>query len=327
MAEKRIGWGFIGSGSIARQFATGLQAVPDAEPVAVWSPSPERRQRFAQAFAARAHDRCEDLVNAPEVDVVYVASPHPAHMENSLAALNAGKPVLCEKPFCINERQAREVVKTARTRRLFLMEAMWTRFFPLMAKVREMIAGEMIGEVRMVAADFGFRAEFDPGSRLFDPALGGGALLDVGVYQVSLSSMLLGPPTRIAAMAHVGPSGVDERCAFILGDDAGRFAVCHAAVTTQTPQAATIMGSEGRIEIHPQWWRPARMTVQAAGKPAQDYEYPPAGNGYNYEAAEVLRCLRAGEMESPIMPLDESLSIMRTMDELRARWGLRYPME
>ena len=324
MGDQRTRWGFIGSGSIARAFAEGLRAVPGAELVAVWSPTAERAQRFAAAFGARPHATCEGLVEDPEVDVVYVASPHSAHMENSLAALNAGKPVLCEKPFCINAAQAEAVITAARAKGLFLMEAMWTRFFPLMATVREMIANGAIGEVRIVAADFGFRADFDAAQRLFNPALGGGALLDVGVYPVSFASMLLGAPSRIAGMAHLGESGVDEQSAVILGHERGALAICYAAARTNTAQEATVMGSDGRIRIHSEWWHPGRMTLTAPGKPDEGFEFPVEGNGYNYEAVEVIRCLREGRLESPVMPLDETLSIMRTLDQVRAQWGLRY---
>jgi predicted dehydrogenase len=327
VGSDRIRWGFIGTGRIAGAFAEGLRAVPDAELVAAWSTSRGAPQ-FAENYEVpRLHKTREDLLCDRDVDVVYVASPHSSHMEHGIAALNAGKPVLCEKPFAINAEQAERVIRTAREKRVFVMEAMWTRFFPLMVKLRQMIAEGIIGEVRMVASDFGFRAAFDPKNRAFNPELGGGALLDVGVYCVSLASMLFGPPERIAGLAHLGASGVDEQSAMVLAHGKGELAMCYTAVSTETPQEASIMGTSGQIRIHSPWWKPTKMSVMAGGRPVEDIEFAVEGNGYNYEAAEVMRCLREGKLESPTMSLDESLSIMRTMDQLRAEWGLKYPME
>jgi predicted dehydrogenase len=207
------------------------------------------------------------------------------------------------------------------------MEAMWTRFLPLMRRFRDLVADGAIGEPLLLTADFGFSHGGGPEHRLFDPALGGGALLDVGVYLVSLSSMLFGAPDRVSGLAHLGPTGVDEQVALILGYPGGQLAQLSAAVRTRTPQEVTLMGTDGWIRIHPIWWKPTRMTLSRPGEPDEAFEIPFAGNGYNYEAAEVMRCLRAGELESPILPLDATLGVMRTLDEARAQWGLRYPME
>jgi predicted dehydrogenase len=235
--------------------------------------------------------------------------------------------VLCEKPLAINAAEAQEMIAAACRHNLFLMEAMWTRFTPVMQKVRALLAEKAIGEVRMLSADFGFRVELNPSHRLFSPAYGGGALLDVGTYLVSLSSMVLGPPSRIVSMAHVGETGVDEQAAIILGHEGGQIAVLSTAIRTNTPTVATIMGTGGQIEIDSAWYKPTTMTLKTEGKEPRQFHYPHAGNGFNYEAAEVIRCLRDGALESPVMPLEESLSIMRTLDEIRAQWGLRYPVE
>jgi predicted dehydrogenase len=235
--------------------------------------------------------------------------------------------VLCEKPLAINAAEAQEMIAAARRHNLFLMEAMWTRFTPIMQKVRTLLAEKAIGEVRMLSADFGFRVELNPSHRLFSPAYGGGALLDVGTYLVSFSSMVLGRPSRIVSMAHLGETGVDEQAAMIFGHEGGQLAVLSAAIRTDTPTVATIMGTDGQIEIHSAWYKPTTMTLKTAGKEPQRFHYAQAGNGFNYEAAEVMRCLRNGELESPVMPLEESLSIMRTLDEIRAQWGLQYPVE
>lgn len=321
-------WGILAPGNIARKFVTGVQALADHEVIAVGSRDQARADAFADEFGIRnRHASYEALAADPEVDAIYVATPHPMHKENTLTSLRAGKHVLCEKPFTINAAEAQVIINEARERKLFLMEAMWTRFIPLMAEVRRLIADGAIGKVRMVSADFGYRAGFRPESRAFDLALGGGALLDVGVYPISLASMLLGTPDRITGLADLGQTGVDEQSAFILGYPGGELAILYTAVRTSTPQEAIIMGENGMIRIHPPFWIPNKMTLTIAGRGAQDVEIPYEANGYNYEAAEVANCVRAGKLESDIMTLDESLSIMQTMDAIRAQWRMKYPME
>lgn len=320
-------WGILGTGRIAGLFAQGLGALEDAELVAVGS----RRQDTAEAFAAtfgakRAHGSCEALAADPDVEVVYIATPHPLHAEHSLLCLAGGKAILCEKPFALSAAEAERVVEAARERGLFLMEAMWTRFFPLMDTLQGLIAAGRIGEPRLLQADFGFRTDFNPAHRLFDPALGGGALLDVGVYTVSLASFVLGQPSAVRSSATLGETGVDEQNAVILEHESGALALLYSAIRTQSAQEALISGTEGRIRLHAPWWQPERLTLHtAAGE--EIFEAPLPHNGYAFEAAEVARCLQAGALESPLMPLDESLTIMKTLDRCRAQWGLRYPKE
>jgi predicted dehydrogenase len=326
--SRRIRWGILGTGKIAHQFAAALHRLPDAELLAVGSRSAGSANRFADEFeVARRYQSYGELVSDPEVEVIYVATPHSCHAANTLLALDAGKAVLCEKPFTINATQAREVIALARERKLFLMEAMWTRCFPLMAKLHELLASGAIGEARQLTADFGFRAEYQDEPRLFGPEFGGGALLDVGVYPVSLSSLLFGPPKRIVSTANFSPSGVDEEAAMILTHGRGEMAILHTAIRLETVQEAVITGTRGCLRIHSPWWRPTAMTLSREGKPDERFEFPLEGNGYEYEAREVMDCLRSGKLESPLMPLDESLSIMETLDTIRAQWGLKYPME
>ncbi|HNR29299.1 MAG TPA: Gfo/Idh/MocA family oxidoreductase [Candidatus Hydrogenedentes bacterium] len=322
-------WGICGTGNIAHAFARGLEALSDAELAAVGSRTAEAAARFGDEFGVpRRHASYEVLAADPDVDAVYVATPHPLHMENTVLFLRAGKAVLCEKPFAVNRKQAEEMVATARAERRFLMEAMWTRFLPMLAQVRSWLASGRIGEVRMVQADFGFRAGWDEESRLLDPLLAGGGLLDVGVYCVSLASMVYGrEPSRIAGLAHLGRTRVDEQSAVVLGYDGGALALLSSAVRTNTPQEAIIMGTEGIIRLHPPFWRGSRATLTLDGKDEETFEFPMEGNGYNYEAAEVARCVREGRIESEIMPLNESLAIMGVMDGIRAQWGLVYPFE
>lgn len=323
-----IRWGILGTGAIADKFATGLLDTPDAVIAAVGSRSIET----ANAFAARygnptTYGSYQDLVNEPDIDIVYVATPHPMHHSAVRLCLNAGKAVLCEKPFTINAGEAGDLIAIARERNLFLMEAMWSRFLPAAQRFRQLIADGAIGEPRILHADFGFRGNGDPAHRLFAPELGGGALLDVGVYVTSLASWIFGRPQTISSFGHIGSSGVDEQAALIYSYADGAFAQLTAAVRTHTPQAVTLMGTEGSLRIHPLWWKPTTLTLSKPDRDDETIELPFAGNGYNYEAAEAGRCLREGLLESPVMPLDETLSIMETLDAVRAQWGLQYPME
>jgi len=321
-------WGILGTGAIARQFVEGLGELPEAEVLAVGSRSEASAEKFAEdRDIPRRYGTYEDLAADPDVDIVYVATPHPFHAGNVELCLGAGKAVLCEKPFTVNAAEAERVIGLARERGLFLMEGMWTRFFPLMGELRRLLSAGVIGEPRMLTADFGFRDEFDPRSRKFDPGLGGGALLDVGVYCISLASSLFGRPSEVAGAGHLGQTGVDEQSAAILVHDGGRLSVLCFATRTGTPQEATVMGTEGYVKIHSNWWRPRAMTLHRPGEKEELVEASITGNGFNYEAAEVMRCLDEGMTESNVMPLDETLSVMRTMDGIRAAWGLRYPSE
>lgn len=325
----RIRWGILGTGSIANKLATALAVLPDAELVAVGSRSQASADAFGDKYnIAHRHASYEALAADPDVDAVYVATPHPLHHPNTLMCLDAGKAVLCEKPFAINTREAEEMVRFARERRVFLMEAMWTRYLPIVVRVREWLKEGLIGKPRMVAADFGFRAGFNEESRLFDRAMGGGALLDVGIYPISLASMVFGKqPTRITGFADIGKSGVDEQAAVVLGYDQDELATLYTAIRTNTPQEAVIMGEEGSIRIHSPFWYGTTATLSVSKREPETVVLNYEGNGYNYEAAEVMRCMRNGELESPVMPLDETLELMQTLDAIRAQWGLKYPTD
>lgn len=324
----KIRWGILGTGNIAHQFATGLRSVPDAQLAAVGSRAQATADAFGDEFGIpHRHPTYAALAADPEVDAVYISTPHTFHKANTLLCLGAGKAVLCEKPFAINAQEAAEMIREARASRLFLMEAMWTRFFPIMRRVRTLLAQGDIGEPRMLTADFGYRTEYHPSHRLFDPMLGGGALLDVGIYPLALASMIFGKPEHVASSADLGRTGVDEQSAYLLRYKDGQLALLSSASRTETPQEAVINGTKGRITIHRRWWKPSRMTVHVHGQDEKVVDLPYEGNGYNYEAMAVGECLRAGKLEHDIMPLDESLAIMETMDTIRAQWGLKYPME
>lgn len=322
-----VRWGILGCGRIAGAFAKGLAEAPGATLAAVGSRTAEKAQKFAEEYgAAQAFGSYAELAASGEVDAVYVATPHPMHRDDALLCLENGKAVLCEKPFAINASQAAEMVAAARSRNVFLMEAMWTRFFPLMERLRELVQSGKIGDVRVVEADFGFQATFDPHSRLFDPVLGGGALLDVGVYTISFASMLLGRAESVTGTMHPTPTGVDGLSAFILHYNSGALASLYTSIEVSTPIEAKVIGSAGHIRIHSPFFKPDRMTVSTP-EGEETLDFPFAGNGYQFEAMEVGRCLAEGKIESPTMPHDETVAIMETMDAIRGQWNLKYPSE
>jgi predicted dehydrogenase len=326
---RSIRWGIIGTGGIATAFATDLVNVPDAEIVAVGSRSLETADAFADRFEiAHRHSSYEALVEDSDVDAVYVSTPHPMHHAAALLAINAGKAVLVEKPFTVSAAEASELIEAARAKGTFLMEAMWTRFLPHIARVREILAEGGLGDVRSVEAEHGQWFEDDPEFRLFSPALGGGALLDLGIYPISFASMVLGTPVTITAVSEPAFTGVDAITSMIFGYDAGQQAILTTTLETATENAASINGTEARLEIDGTFYRPTTFRVVARDETIiEQYNEFHQGHGLYHQAAEVGRCLREGLTESPILPLAETLSIMETMDKIRAQIGLVYPFE
>jgi predicted dehydrogenase len=308
-------WGIIGTGGIARTFAEDLALTDSGVIVAVGSRSQESADSFADDFGiAGRHPSYEALVADPEVDVVYVATPHPMHCENAILALEAGKPVLVEKPFAMNAAEAREIVALARSKGLFAMEAMWTRFLPHVVRIREWLAEGALGEVVTVSADHGQWFAEDRDFRLFAPELGGGALLDLGIYPVSFASMVLGTPSRIVSISEPAFTGVDAQTSMLFGYESGAQAVLTCTLRAKSPTNAAIVGTEARIEIEGDFYAPSAVRlIPREGEPtALDAREEP--RGLRYEADEVARRLAAGDPESPVMPLDETISIMETMD-------------
>jgi len=321
-------WGIFGTGKIARRFMQAAALVPDAQVVAVGSRHLQTAEAFGEQFGIpRRYGSYDALLADPEVEIVYVATPHTLHAENTHAALQQGKHVLCEKPFTVNARQAEPLVALARQRGLFLMEGMWTRCFPLMRELVARVQDGAIGTVRLIQADFGFHAPYNPEGRLLNPALGGGALLDVGVYPVALTFLFLGEPARIYSAAHIGQTGVDEQCALLFEYADGALALLSAAIQTETPKEATLCGTQGRIRIHTPWWKPSEATLTRADGSEEAIRYPYTGDGLQFEIRHVHDCLHQGLTESPWMPLEETLRILRVLDQIRAQWGLVYPDE
>ncbi len=317
--ERPLRWGVLGSGRIAGAFTADLTNTASGDAVAVGSRSQESADRFGdQHGVARRFGSYEALVADPEVDAIYVATPHPMHHANALLALTAGKHVLVEKAFTMNADEARDLVQTARSRRLFLMEAMWTRFLPHTAEIRRLLAESALGRIVSVSADHGQWFAEDQTSRLFAPELGGGALLDLGVYPVSFASMVLGTPDRIASMIEPAFTGVDGLTSMLFGYASGAQAILSCTSSAVTPTRATIVGTEARIDVERRFYAPTTFTLTPRGGEPVAFAPPHVGHGLHYEAAEVARCVRAGLTESPLMPLDETVAIMQTMDAVLA---------
>ena len=325
----KIRWGILGPGRIAHSFAEGLKAIPNAELYAVGSRSQKNADAFGDKFEVEhRYASYEALVQDADVDVIYIATPHPHHADNACLCLNHGKAVLCEKPFTLNRWELERVIETAQKNQCFLMEAMWTRFLPAIQQVRQWLNERRIGQLHLIQADFGFREAYNPKSRIYNPETGGGSLLDVGVYPISFASMMFGHKAdRIASLAELTQDGVDDAAGIVLGYSEGGMAVITCAVKAETPQEAWLLGDEGKIEIPTPFWR--SKTARLLPRKGDPVEATPPfeGNGYNYQALAVQECMEAGQLECPQMSWQESVTIMETMDALRQDWGVRYPSE
>jgi predicted dehydrogenase len=325
---ERIRWGIAATGHIAGQFAAGLAQLDDADIAAVGSRSPERAEVFAaEVGAGRAHGSYEDLAADPDVDVVYVASPHSRHEADTRLFLEAGKHVLCEKPFAVNRAQAEGMVEDARARGLFLMEAMWSRFLPSWRRLRELVGEGRLGEVLSIEASLGFRRPIDPEHRLFARPLAGGATLDLGVYPVAFTSWLVGPPDHVVAQGRIGETAVDEQVAAVLHHPGGELAAVGAAIRTWLPSTARVTGSDGWARLPGMMHAAGHIDLGVGDAQGDRIETPYDGEGLRFQAVEVHRCLREGLTESPDMPLDETLAIAGTLDAIRAAIGMTYPGE
>jgi len=316
-----VRWGILGTGRIAGAFAEAINDTPGAQLQAIGSRNQSSADDFARRYqAATAHPSYEALAEDGAVDVVYIATPHTLHHANTLRCLLADKHVLCEKPMATTSAEVLEMVSVANTRRRFLMEAMWMRCFPLIRLLKSRIDQGLIGDVRMIHADFGFRSEFDASHRLFDPALGGGALLDVGIYPVAFSSLFLGEPTEVVSLQTQGDSHVDEQSAYLLRHQHGEISMLSSSIRTHTSQSAWIYGSQGRVHLPQSFWKPQEFTIHLPGRDPETISMPYSGSGYAYEVQEVMSALAAGNLESQLMPHHESVALMRTMDRIRACW-------
>lgn len=324
--KNKIKWGIISTGHISNKFAKALKILPDAELYAVASRNEEKATEFAKKHNIPiAYGGYQELANDPEIDVIYIGTPHTFHLENSVMCMRKGKAVLCEKALTINAKEAREMVKVAREENVFLMEAMIPRHVPLLKKVVKWIRDGRIGKVRMVKASRCARGIFPEGARQLNPELGGGSLLDVGVYVISFASMIFNkPPVEVMGLGHIGDWGSDEQGVAVLKYDKGEIADLSFALRTNAVDEAYILGTEGYIKVDDIFAVPTKASLVVDQKEIEVLEEEIIGNALNYEAEEVMSCLRKGLKESPLMPLDESIQIMETMDQIRKPWGLTY---
>ena len=334
----KVKWGIIATGGIAQKFAKAIKQSTNGEVYAVCSRSLNKAKEFiANNGGIKAYDSEKTLAEDPEVDIVYVANPHPYHYQSALTCLNAGKAVLCEKPITINEAQLASLIAAARKNKVYLMEAMWARFNPTTRKLCELLKAGAIGDIRMATVHFGFRARYDETNRFYNPDLGGGALFDVGIYSLSFCSMILGTPIRVQSTCNIGGTKVDEQCGFLLDYADGAFITATASIEAWTNQDAWIFGTKGRIQLvgpmhSSHQLRLIRNTTEADNSGiTQEIEeiftFDFEGEGYHFEAEAVAADILAGRLENELMPLAESLAIAHTMNEARKDWGLFYPGE
>ncbi len=321
-----VRWGLLATGGIAESFARDLTLVPDASVVAVGSRTKESAERFGAKFdIPHRHGSYAELAADPEVDAIYVSTPHPGHHDATLLAISQGKAVLVEKPFAMDLAQAQAMVTAARSAGTFLMEAMWTRFLPHIERVRAVLASGVLGEIVYLTAEHGQWFPRDASHRLFAPSLGGGALLDLGIYPISFAHMVLGEPSAITARSTPAFTGVDATTSAIFDYPSGAHAVVTTSLAAASDNPAAIYGTEARLEIDGWFYTPGGFTVTAHdGTVLERFDTPPAGRGKQYEAIEVGRCMDAGLLESPVLPLAETLAIMGTLDEIRRQIGLTY---
>ncbi|MGI5128634.1 Gfo/Idh/MocA family protein [Pseudonocardia sp. CA-107938] len=324
MTGVTVRWGVIGPGRIAGKVVGDLPLVPGAELAAVASrTSKERAEAFAAEHgAARAYGSYEEIIADPDVDVLYIATPHPQHRAAALAGLAAGKALLVEKAFTVSTEATQEIVDAAGKAGVFVMEAMWTRFQPAIVRMRELIADGAIGEVTAVQADLGISAPTDPLDRYHNPVLGGGALYDVGVYPISFAQMVLGAPDTITATGLLAPSGVDLEESVLLGYADGRSAVLHASIRAGLPGQARVFGTRGWIDVPPRFHHPSRIVLNRADAEPETIDAPATGGGYFHELIEVTEGVAAGRAESTVMPLADTVAVQHVLDEVARQIGL-----
>jgi len=326
--SKTVRWGFVGAGWMARAMAADLAALPGCQVHSVTARSHQSAEDFGRQVEAKVASSLESLLADDEVDLVYITSPNNLHFSQAKLALEAGKRVLCEKPFTLNAAQLADLVDLARARGLFLMEAMWVRFLPAVVRLRSLLAEGRIGDLTWLHASFHSKPPREPGNRFYDLGMGGGALLDLGVYPISFASMAFGgPPQRAVSSVTLSETGVDDRFSALFEYEGGGRAALSAGFGGYFEDQIVLQGTQGQIRI-PRFdgWKMDRLFVDTPGA-VEEIREPMVGKGYGYQAAEILRCLEVRELESPIMPLDESLAIMKTLDNLRTQWGMAFPGE
>ena len=328
MKDQKFCWGIIGCGNIANQFAKSLAIMPDVKLLGVASRSEEKARHFAHQYQSEHwFGAYTDLVRMPELDAVYIATTHNYHFENSMLCIDHGKGVLCEKPLTVNAREAEKLIEHARSKKVFLMEAFWTRFLPSTRKLTELLDRNVIGDVKMIKADFGYNFPFDAESRVYNPVLAGGALLDVGIYPINLAQYVYkSDPEEIVSSSILSSTGIDEQSAYLFKYKGSRMALLYSAVNVETRNDAWIYGSKGIIHM-PKFYAASKLHISKSTGENETFDLPYESTGYSYEAAEVMKCMRSGKLESDIMPNRDSLKIMQIMDKMRLSWDMHYPAD
>ncbi len=326
MSNKKIRWGILGTGIIARLFATGLKYVDDIELYAVGSRKLETAQSFADEFGfTKSYGSYLEVAQDPEVDVIYIATPHNLHFENTMMSLDNGKHVLCEKPFAINGKEVRLMTAKAEEKELFLMEAMWSRFLPNILKAKEIIDSGKIGRVKLITSYFGLKSELTAEQRHFNKDLGGGSLLDIGIYPVFLSLFVLGKPKSFIAAAGIGPTGVDNTMSMTFKYDNDVLSILFSTLIANPDTVSEIHGDKGKIIFDKWWFTPVKFKVVDSSGNETEFPSEHKGNGYNYEAEEVVKCIREGKTQSGLMSWKDSLQLIDMLDEIRKETGIFYP--
>ena len=322
---KTYNYGIIGPGRIAASFCKALQRSERVKIYGVASRDEQRAKDFATTFGAtKVYNSYEAIASDPDIDVIYIATPHAFHAEQAIMCLNHKKPVVCEKPLTLDHATALKIVQAARDNKTFLLEGMWSRFNPAIRLAKELIDQGTIGEVRHITADFGFKKDYDPKSRLYDLALGGGSILDVGIYPLFLALFILGKPDTIQAVSKLAPTGADESCGFTLHYKYGATAQLFSSMIVETRKDAEICGTRGSIVIQTPWYKSQGLIVSKEGSPEERIPLPYPGNGFEFQIDEVTKCLDLDLLESPLMPHDFTLLKAQVSDEIIRQAGVKY---
>ncbi|HEY5593019.1 MAG TPA: Gfo/Idh/MocA family oxidoreductase [Paludibacter sp.] len=321
---KRYNWGIIGTGYIAQKMADALPLVLQSRLYAVASRSMDTANEFAAKHNCKAYGSYEELANDPDIDIVYIATPHNYHCENTLMCISKGKHVLCEKPFAVNGWEVRLMIDAAREKGVFLMEALWTRFNPRVVKAKDIIEWGQLGKIKLFTSNLGDQKPFDPTNRFFNKELIGGSLLDLGIYPLFMALLMLGKPKTIKAFAGIGSTGIDTNCSFTLGFEDDAMAVMHSSLVAATDGTSTIYCEKGKIQFGPYVYAPEQVTIVHFNGEKEDITLPLTGNYYQYEAIEVIQCLEQGKTQSSMWSWDDSLMMIDVLDEIRKQIGLVY---
>lgn len=323
---KRYKWGILAPGKMSAKFTTGIKLLENAELYAVGSRNPERAEKFARQFGFKKYyGSYEELASDPDLDVVYIASPHSHHLEHTLLCLRNGKHVICEKAFAMNTREVQEMVDEAATRKLFLMEALWPPFQPFYKKAREILDSGILGKILYLHGYFSFIPPFDPDDRKFNLALGGGSLLDIGIYPVIDALTFIGIPDEIKAGAIFSPTGSEESVSSVFRYNSGQMATVYSSFKTSTGIGCDIFCEKGNITVSRGRDMNQRVNVELHNGEKQEFVFSPPAMGYHWEAEEVMKCLDEGLTESPVVPLSFSLDLIKTLDRIRSEAGIVFP--